>query len=165
VRRATEADAARIAALLAAAFAEYEPFYTPAAFRAATPGTATILGRLREGPIWIAESLDGRAAGTLSGVASEDELFLRSLAVPPHARGDGGAAALLAAAEKFALDAHCRRIRLSMAAFLDAATRFYESRGFVRTPDGPHDFFGTPIFSLVKRLSDVVRGSRSDCAE
>jgi GNAT superfamily N-acetyltransferase len=158
VRRATEADAAGIAALLAAAFAEYEPFYTPAAFRAATPEAAAILDRLSEGPIWIAESDDGRTAGTLSGVASEDELFLRSLAVSPQERGAGISAALLAAAEKFALDAHCRRIRLSMAAFLDAATRFYESRGFVRTTDGPHDFFGTPIFSLVKRLSDGVRG-------
>jgi hypothetical protein len=49
---------------LRVAFAEYESFYTPAAFAATTPGSDLFLSRMREGPIWVATQW-GKVIGTL----------------------------------------------------------------------------------------------------
>jgi ribosomal protein S18 acetylase RimI-like enzyme len=42
---------------------------------------------------------------------------------------------------------------LSTAPFLDRAIRLYERFGFRRTNEGPHDLFGTPLFSMEKVIS------------
>ncbi|HEY8226815.1 MAG TPA: hypothetical protein VIG25_16155, partial [Pyrinomonadaceae bacterium] len=57
---------------------------------------------------------------------------------------------LLATVERFA-QSH-KRLTLSTTPFLINAIRLYERSGFRRTTDGPHDLFGTPLFTMVKKL-------------
>jgi len=78
VRLAEPHDAEVIAATLRAAFAEFQQLYTPAAFRATTPGAKQIAERFAEGPIWIAE-LAGKAVGTVAAVPRSLELYIRSM--------------------------------------------------------------------------------------
>jgi hypothetical protein len=45
---------------------------------------------------------------------------------------------------------------LSATPFLLRAIQFYENFGFARSAEGPHDLFGTPLFTMVKNVSDNV---------
>ena len=157
---ASSEDAAAIAAILLDAFREFEPLYTPGGFRATTPTAADIAARLPEGPAWIA-TIDGTAVGTVAAVQQGKEVYVRSMAVTPGARGAGVAAALLDAVTRFALEAGARRMRLSTTPFLHGAIRLYERAGFQRLP-GPLDLHGTPLFGMAKDLvENRGRGSSS----
>jgi N-acetylglutamate synthase-like GNAT family acetyltransferase len=94
IRLAEEHDAEAISATLQAAFAEFETLYTPAAFSATTPTTDQILERFAEGPIWIAEVSD-MIVGTVATVPQDTDVYIRSMAVRPEARGSGIGAGLL----------------------------------------------------------------------
>src|SRR5438128_7510473 len=99
IRLAEPHEAEAIAATLRAAFAEFEQLYTPAAFSATTPGANQLAERFAERPIWIAERFAERpiwiaelaetAVGTVSAVPRSLELYIRSMAVLPAARGFG----------------------------------------------------------------------------
>ncbi|MGQ0642967.1 MAG: GNAT family N-acetyltransferase [Gemmatimonadaceae bacterium] len=65
IRLATAQDAESVCATLHDAFAQFEPLYTPAGFRATTPAASEIERRFAEGPIWVAESA-GYVVGTVS---------------------------------------------------------------------------------------------------
>ena len=52
------------------------------------PTTDQILERFAEGPIWIAEVAD-TIVGTVATVPQDTDLYIRSLAVRPEARGSG----------------------------------------------------------------------------
>jgi GNAT superfamily N-acetyltransferase len=149
VRTANVSDAESIAATLREAFAEFEPLYTPAGFRATTPTPEQLRGRWSEGPTWVAER-DGAVVGTVSAVLRPAELYIRSMAVRPVARGHGLGARLLRTAETFALEHRCSRLVLSSTPFLGAALRLYQRHGFRRT--GESDLFGTPLLLLTKQL-------------
>src|SRR5260370_227302 len=43
---------------------------------------------------------------------------------------------------------------LSTTPFLDRAIRLYERFGFQRSDEGPLDLFGTPLFTMTKRLNE-----------
>src|SRR5438876_8769545 len=148
VRLAEPHDAEVIAATLRAAFAEFQQLYTPAAFRATTPGAKQIAERFAEGPIWIAE-LAGKAVGTVAAVPRSLELYIRSMAVLPAARGFGIGARLLETVEVFAADHQYRRLLLDTTPFLLAAIHLYESHGFRYTGEKP-DLFGTPLATMAK---------------
>jgi len=47
----------------------------------------------------------------------------------------------------------CKRLYLSTTPFLHSAIRLYERCGFRRTDEGPHDLFGTPLFTMEKGVS------------
>ena len=147
---ASSGDAESIAAILLEAFREFEPLYTPGGFRATTPSAAEIRARWAEGPSWIA-TLDGKKVGTVAAVDRGDEVYVRSMAVTPGARGAGVAAALLDEVTRFSIEAGARRMRLSTTPFLHGAIRLYERAGFQRLP-GPLDLHGTPLFAMVKAL-------------
>ena len=147
---ASSGDAEAIAAILLEAFREFEPLYTPGGFRATTPSAAEIRARWAEGPSWIA-TLDGRKVGTVAAVDRGDEVYVRSMAVTPGARGAGVAAALLDEVTRFSIEAGARRMRLSTTPFLHGAIRLYERAGFTRLPD-PLDLHGTPLFGMAKEL-------------
>jgi ribosomal protein S18 acetylase RimI-like enzyme len=154
IRRAATDDSRVIAAVLLSAFTEYESLYTSEAFAATTPTPDQILVRLAEGPIWVALK-DEIVVGTIAAVLKNEALYLRGMAIAPAARGDGIGRKLLECAEEFAVQHSCERLFLSTTPFLTRAIRLYEHYGFCRNDEGPHDLFGTPLFTMSKTLRRV----------
>jgi GNAT superfamily N-acetyltransferase len=155
IRLATAADAGEISRLLRTAFAEYESLYTDRGFSATTLDSEWVLRRLREGPGWLA-ILHGEPIGTVSSVLNNDAAYLRGMAVLPSARGLRCGELMLRHVEAWALEHNCLRLILSTTPFLDRAIRLYESYGFRRTDAGPHDIFGTPLFTMEKSLAVAI---------
>ncbi len=151
IRRAGPEDAGAVAKVLYDSFAEYEALYTRAGFAATTPNTEQVLDRMREGPVWVAVR-DGRALGTVAALARQKSLYMRGMAVLPAARGLRVGARLLDQVERWALAEGYSRVFLSTTPFLDAAIRLYERYGFRRTDKGPHDLFGTALFTMEKNI-------------
>ena len=151
MRLAQLTDAGAIAALLLAAFIEYQPLYTDDGFAATTPTNEQILDRMQEGPIWIV-LFQQSIVGTLSVILEDSELYLRGMAVLPAARGQRVGELLLKQVEEFAIAHGCRRLFLSTTPFLSRAIRLYERFGFRRTAEGSGDLFGTPLFTMEKML-------------
>jgi len=151
VRRAVADEASIIARVLYQAFVEFEALYTPAAFAATTPTSDEVQKRWGDGPVWVAAQ-DNQLVGTISAVPKSEGLYIRSMAVLPSARGHGIGYLLLRAVEQFAIAQGSQRMFLSTTPFLAEAIRLYERFGFHRSNAGPHELFGTPLFSMVKRL-------------
>jgi len=151
IRAAEPEDAEAIAAVLLAAFAEFKALYSDGGFAATTPTAEQVAGRMAEGPVWLALSA-GSVVGTVSVVPKGDGMYVRGMAVLPEARGHGAGDLLLERVEGFARAHTHRRLFLSTTPFLARAIRLYERWGFRRTEEGPHDLFGTPLFTMVKEL-------------
>lgn len=154
IRLATPEDASQVAVVLEAAFEEYRPLYTDQGFAATTPTSDQIQIRMREGPVWIV-LLDEVVVGTTSVVLRDEELYVRGMAVLPSARGLHLGELLLKEVENFALAQNCKRLILSTTPFLLRAIRLYEQSGFRQTTEGPHDLFGTPLFTMIKDLTPL----------
>ncbi len=150
IRRAAERDADAVARVLRDAFAEFERLYTHGGFAATTPVAERIRERLAEGPTWIAD--DGGVVGTVAAVEQRGGVYVRSMAVAPEARGRRIAFHLMRQLELFALAKNAPRMFLSTTPFLFDAIRLYESLGFRRTGEPPHDLLGTPLVTMAKRL-------------
>jgi ribosomal protein S18 acetylase RimI-like enzyme len=156
LRLARPSDAGAIAATLRAAFAAVEGQYTAPAFAATTPTREQVTDRFPEGPIWLAER-DGQVLGTVSVVPGPGELYIRSMAVHPAARGQGIGVRLLRAVEEFAALQGYRRLVLTTTSFLRPAIRLYEQAGF-RFTGAEGDLFGTGLRWMAKDLSrDCLR--------
>ena len=149
VRRAHAHEATEVASVLQLAFAVYESLYTKEGYAATTPKPSTILTRMREGPLWIAVR-DKRIVGTASAVFKETGVYVRGMAVVPAARGLGVGRLLLEEVEAFAAVNGAGRLFLSTTPFLNQAIRLYETFGFRSTAEGPHELFGTPLFTMEK---------------
>jgi GNAT superfamily N-acetyltransferase len=149
IRLAAADDAAAIASLLAAAFAEYLPLYTPEGYAATAITSEEVVGRIDEGPVWVALSAEP-ILGTVSVVLKGESLYVRGMAVLPVARGRRIGELLLAHVERFAASRGIRRLFLSTTPFLDRAIRLYEKSGFRRIDEGPNELFGTPLFTMEK---------------
>jgi N-acetylglutamate synthase-like GNAT family acetyltransferase len=149
IRRAEIEDCGAIAEVLRESFAEFKPLYTEAGFAATAPGTKQIEARTREGPVWVALR-DAVIVGTVSAVKKGESVYVRGMAVLPSARGSGAGTRLLEEVERWAADGNVSRIFLSTTPFLDSAIRLYEKSGFHRTVEGPHDLFGTQLFTMEK---------------
>lgn len=152
VRQALFEDIEAIAAVLRSSFEEFEPLYSAAAFQATTPTAEQIRMRWQEGPVWVAMQAV-EIVGTVAAVPKPSGLYIRSMAVQPMVRGQGIASRLLQTIEGFALKHAHTRMFLSTTPFLHDAIRLYSRFGFQQTDDGPHDLFGTPLFTMVKALS------------
>jgi ribosomal protein S18 acetylase RimI-like enzyme len=151
IRRATEADAPGLAAVLKDAFAEFEPLYTRAGYAATTPDARALASRLREGPTWVADE-GATIVGTVSAVERDGGVYVRSMAVTRAARGRRVALHLMRQLELFALSKGAPRMFLSTTPFLFEAIRLYERLGFRRTGEPPDDLHGTPLVTMAKRL-------------
>jgi putative acetyltransferase len=149
IRQAAVEDCTAIAGVLYQSFVEFKPLYTNGGFAATTPAAAQVEMRMREGPLWIALS-DGVIVGTVSAVKKGESAYIRGMAVLPATRGSGAGARLLHEVELWAASEGLERLFLSTTPFLDSAIRLYERSGFRRTDDGPHDLFGTPLFTMEK---------------
>lgn len=156
VRRATAGDAYAIARVMHESFVEYEPSYTAGGFAATTPAQDLIETRLAEGPTWVALQ-DDAIVGTVAAVLKGEGVYVRSMAILPSARGNGIGNLLLREVETFAHDNGAKYMFLSTTPFLSRAIRLYEKYGFQRTDDGPHELFGTPLFTMVKPLPPRLR--------
>jgi ribosomal protein S18 acetylase RimI-like enzyme len=151
IRVATPEDAAAVAMVLCQAFVEYEALYTPEGLAATTPSSDQIRQRLSEGPTWVAIQ-NVAVVGTVSAVLKGKGAYVRSMAILPNQRGQGLGQRLLQAAESFAREQDSEYMFLSTTPFLTRAIRLYERYGFRRNDDGPHDLFGTPLFTMSKVL-------------
>ena len=152
IRLATPEDAPQVESVMYASFLEYRIDYTDKGFAVTTPSSFELQSRMIEGPMWIGVQ-DGDTVGTVSVVPRGEELYVRGMAVLPAARGLGLGDLLLHEVESFARAHDYKQITLSTTPFLLRAIKLYERWGFRRTNDGPHDLFGTPLFTMVKDLS------------
>ena len=155
VRRVTGKDAPGVVSVLRQAFAEYQPLYTEQGYRATTPATAEIVARMGQGPVWVAIHKD-QIVGTGSVVPRPEGIYIRGMAVIPSARRLGIGHRLLDEIQGFAIAHEASRLFLSTTPFLDKAIRLYEVFGFRRSEDGPHDLFGTPLFTMEKAIPLMV---------
>jgi len=149
IRLARPDDAPAIATALRTSFIEYESLYTPGGYAATTPKADEITRRFAEGQTWVAES-SGEIVGTVSVVPEQDSLYIRSMAVVPAARGAHIGERLLMEIENFAFAGAYKRLFLSTTPFLYRAIRLYESFGFIRNDEPPHELFGTPLVTMSK---------------
>jgi GNAT superfamily N-acetyltransferase len=151
VRKAVPEAALAIASMLHASFVEFRPLYTPEGFAATAITAGEVLVRLSEGPAWVALWQDS-LCGTVASVARGAALCVRGMAVLPAVRGKGVGEALLKAVEAFASEHGHQTLLLTTTPFLDSAIRLYERFGFSRTAGGETDLYGTPLFTMEKRL-------------
>lgn len=91
--------------------------------------------------------------GTLGALRSGDDLYLRSMAVHPRVRRGHIGRRLLEIAEEFAREEGCDGLVLSTTPLLDRAIALDQRYGFRRTAEPPHDLFGTPLFTMRKRVA------------
>ena len=159
VGRATTDDAAWVASVLRQAFAEYEPLYTEQGYAATTPGAGEIAARMGQGPVWVAVYRE-QIVGTGSVVPKPEGVYIRGMAVIPSARGFGIGRRLLDEIQRFAITQGSARLFLSTTPFLNTAIRLYEAFGFRRMNDGPHDLFGTPLFTMDKTVALAIEEER-----
>jgi GNAT superfamily N-acetyltransferase len=151
IRRAGPEDAAAIAAVLLESFVEFKPLYTDGGFAATTPGAEQVLARMQEGPVWVALRT-GLALGTAAAVLKGASAHIRGMAVLSSARGSRTGSALLRQVEDWAMGEGCSRLFLSTTPFLSSAIRLYKASGFRRTDEGPHESFGTLLFTMEKHI-------------
>lgn len=140
-----------IASVLHRSFIEYESSYTAEAFAVTISTPEQIIKRMDEGPIWIALQ-NAIIVGTVSAMSKGEALYIRGMAVDPTLRGNGIGNALLECVEVFAIEGGFKSLFLSTTPFLSRAIRLYEKYGFHRSDEGPHDLFGTPLFTMTKTL-------------
>jgi putative acetyltransferase len=154
MREATAADASAIAALLKGAFLEFERFYTPGAFAATVLPESGVLGRLDDGPLWVAEK-ESAVVGTVAAICVTDSVMVRGMAVEPSVRGLGVAKGLLSLTESYARRQGYERLSLYTTAFLRQAIALYRTSGFQFTGEtaNPH---GTELLRMVKVLDGVA---------
>jgi tRNA (guanine37-N1)-methyltransferase len=160
IRLAEDIDAEVIASLLRESFAEYESLYTAEGFSATAITPEQIANRIAEGPVWVA-LLGAKIVATVSVLPKNDTRYIRGMAVLPATRGQRIGEQLLTHVEQFAARENFQRLLLSTTPFLNRAIRLYEHFGFRRTDEGPHDLFGTPLFSMEKTLSGKSSGALS----
>jgi len=151
IRLATMEDAPSISEVLLQSFIEYESEYTPEGFAATTPTVEQVEHRLTEGPVWVA-LLEGNVVATVSAMHKGESLYIRGMATLPSARGHRIGGLLMESVQGFASVQECKRLFLSTTPFLSRAIALYERLGFIRTAEGPHDLFGTPLFTMERTL-------------
>lgn len=152
IRLARADDAASIGQVLHASFVEYESLYTPEGFAATALSAQQVLKRMQEGPVWVA-ICESRVVGTVAALMKGKSVYMRGMAVQPTARGLGIARRMLAQVEQRAREKQATRIFLSTTPFLTAAIELYGRAGFQRTSEPSYELFGTPLFTMEKRVS------------
>ena len=162
IRLASQKDAEAVSGLVREAFLPFREHYTDGAFEYTTPGVEIVLGRLAEGPIWVAEDC-GRIVGTVSGLPEEGRFYIRSMAISPAAQRRGIGQKLLDALEAYALELGFEKLYLYTTYVLPGARELYEKNGFyVLRETAPEEGFGMGGLEMEKVLSEpgaVATGS------
>lgn len=147
-------DAAAIAALLYDAFVEYKPLYTEAGFAATTPPPQEIEDRISKNAVWVALS-GNEIIGTVSIFPRYEELYIRSMAVRPGARGKGVGRILMEHIHEIAISEGSSSITLNTTPFLFQAIKLYERSGFKQ--EGLGHLYGTPLIKMNKCLEPAAK--------
>jgi ribosomal protein S18 acetylase RimI-like enzyme len=145
LRRATPADAERIAALTDAAYEGYVALIG----RKPQPMTADYRAIVAEHPVWLL-CVDDTIAGVLVLMREPDAMLIYSVAVHPAHQGRGFGVRLLALAEDEARRAGYASIRLYTNALMEANIARYRRLGYQETGREPRG--GTVIAHFVKQL-------------
>jgi ribosomal protein S18 acetylase RimI-like enzyme len=148
---ATPADAAIISKVLFEAFVQFKVFYTEKAFAATTVSPREVIQRMGEGPVWTAIK-NNRIAGTASVLKKQEGLYIRGMAVLPHARGLKIGRRLLEYIQQYAAENKINRLFLFTTPYLHAAIHLYKSFGFRQIGEVNESFYGTPGFEMEKLL-------------
>lgn len=158
LRDATDADSERLAALVAASFAEYPGCLFDWSEFPELRRPASHFAR-KGGRLWVAEGGDGRIVGSIgvAPVPEQDAAELTKVYVDPQFRGAGLAQALFARTLAFAQQGGCREMMLWSDTRFSRGHRFYEKLGFVRWPGERYlaDISATWEYHFRKPLADA----------
>ena len=143
LRAATAADAAAIAATIAAAFEQYRGRLEPesGAFGETADGIAAELAR--ESGAILAER-NGRILGCVMVKLIDDDLYFGRLSVVPEVRGEGIARRLVEAVEDEARRRELAGVRLGVRIVLVENQQLFSSMGYVETSREAHEGFDHP---------------------
>ena len=143
LRAATPADAAAIAATIAASFEQYRGKLEPesGAFRETADGFAAELAR--ESGAIVAER-NGRMIGCVMVKLVEDDLYFGRLSVVPEVRGEGIARRLVEAVEDEARRRELAGVRLGVRIVLVENQQLFSSMGYVEISREAHEGFDHP---------------------
>jgi predicted N-acetyltransferase YhbS len=143
LRAATAADAAAIAATIAASFEQYRGKLEPesGAFRETADGIAAELAR--ESGAIVAER-NGRMIGCVMVKLIEDDLYFGRLSVVPEARGEGIARRLVEAVEDEARRRELAGVQLGVRIVLVENQQLFSSMGYVEISREAHEGFDHP---------------------
>jgi len=143
LRAATAADAATVAAIIAASFEEYRDRLEPesGAFRETADGIAVELAR--ESGAILAER-NGEIVGCVMVKLVDDDLYFGRLSVVPAARGQGIARSLIEAVEDEARRRELAGVRLGVRIVLTENQRLFTSLGYVEVSREAHEGFDHP---------------------
>lgn len=143
LRIATAADAASIAATIAASFEQYRGKLVPesGAFRETAEGIAAELAR---GASAIVAERNGEMLGCVLVEEMEGDLYFGRLSVQPSARGLGLARRLIEAVEAEARRRGLAGVRLGVRIVLTDNQRLFASLGYRETSREAHPGFDRP---------------------
>ncbi len=159
LRRAGQADAAAILAVLRAAFSEHEGRLAPPS-GALSESVATIERRLETETCLVAER-DGRLVAAVFYKDHGDHLYFGRLSVRPEWRGRGLARRMIAAIEAAGRAAGIDRVALNVRIALPGNIAFFVWLGYREVARETHAGFSAPTsLRLEKRLGRGVGLSR-----
>lgn len=145
LRRASEPDAPSIAALVDAAYRDYEPLLG----RTPKPMLTDFAAAIRSHDVWVIES-GGQIAGVLELEDREDHLWIDNVAVDPGRQGLGLGRWLLDFAEDEARRLGRSELGLLTNERYTVNIGIYERRGYRETHREPYR--GTDLVYFRKRL-------------
>jgi GNAT superfamily N-acetyltransferase len=148
IRLAKGGDEEIVVRLLLEAFEPFRSEYTPGGFADTTASVEVVRERLLTGKIWLAFVGD-EAVGTVTALPEEDRVYIRSMAVTPHAQGRGIGQRLLDSLEQDARERGFKKLYLYTTFVLPGAQPLYEKNGFSVTRETPaeewHDMPGVEM--------------------
>lgn len=153
LRPGTAGDAAAIAAVIAASFAQYRGRLVPesGAFRETA---ATIAAELDRGTGAIVAEQNGEMLGCVLVEEKEGDLYFGRLSVLPSARGQGLAKRLIEAVEAEARSRDLSGVRLGVRVVLTDNQRLFQALGYRETSREAHPGFDHPTsINMRKPLS------------
>lgn len=156
VRPAAPAELPAVRRLVSAAYAEFEPYLTPANWARMTANIAGVVESGAAGQLLVAYLAD-RLAGTVTYLppgpkdyhrVPQEWAVIRVLGVDPALRGRGVARALTEECLARARSDRAPVVGLHTAAMMTAARTLYEAAGFVHHEDFTHLDLGFSIYRL-----------------
>ena len=145
-RSAAPADAAAIEAIVRVAYAKWVPVIG----REPLPMRADYDKAVREHQFELAIE-DGRIVGLIETIAHDDHIWIENVAVTPEAQGRGIGRQLLDSAERTAVEAGLRELRLLTNGAFKANVSLYKRQGYAVDREEPF-MNGTTVY-MSKRLA------------